>query len=776
MVEGSIVMSKRKKIKNPLNKRYIKELKHDIGKYIVIFLFMTLTIAFISGFLVTDNSMKIAYDESFEKYNVEDGHFECKEEMTLESIKELEDSSNIKIYKSYYVEKEVLSNEILRIFVNRTEINKASIHKGNLPQECNEIALDRLYAVNNSLDVGDSIEIDGKSYMITGLVALSDYSALFKSNTDFMFDANAFGVAVTSESGMNNLTDSHIHYQYSWLNNDKYESDDSLKEHSDDIKLQLIQSTNVSSFISRADNQSINFTGDDMGSDKAMMTTLLYIVIVIMAFVFAITISNTIESESTVIGTLRASGYTKSELLRHYLMLPVLITIISAFVGNILGYSVFKYITSSMYYNSYSLPVYKTIWNADAFILTTIIPSCIMTIINIIVLVKRLSLSPIKFLKRDFSKKAKKKVVKLPEIKFLHRFQIRVILQNKINYLILFVGILFANVLLLFGMMMSPLLKHYNNDIRDNMVCKYQYILKTPVETKISGAEKYVVTTVKSYLAKADKDDDISVYGIEDNSSYFTEIDKSLLDSDKDSDESIVNVYASDGYLEKHSLKIGDIVTIKDSFDDTKEYKVKIVKAIHYPATLALFMNIDELNSMFNMDKEYFSGYFTNEKLTDIADENIATCIKEKDLTNMVEQLQNSLGDMFILVCGFAVILYLLLIYLLSKIIIEKNEASISMIKILGYNNKEVGALYLISTGIALALSVGISIPLSFLIIKSIYFQMMSSFAGWLPMYISTSTYIEMAVIGMISFVIIALLQLKRISKIPMEEALKNAE
>ena len=46
-----------------------------------------------------------------------------------------------------------------------------------------------------------------------------------------------------------------------------------------------------------------------MGGDRAMVITLLYIVIVIMAFVFGITISNTIRKEASVIGTLRASGY-----------------------------------------------------------------------------------------------------------------------------------------------------------------------------------------------------------------------------------------------------------------------------------------------------------------------------------------------------------------------------------------------------------------------------------------------------------------------------------
>lgn len=53
----------------------------------------------------------------------------------------------------------------------------------------------------------------------------------------------------------------------------------------------------LENFVPQYQNQAIIFTGDDMGSDKAMMIMLLYIIIVIMAFVFGITTSNTIAKK-----------------------------------------------------------------------------------------------------------------------------------------------------------------------------------------------------------------------------------------------------------------------------------------------------------------------------------------------------------------------------------------------------------------------------------------------------------------------------------------------
>ena len=63
-----------KKKTNPLNKRFLRE----AGKYIVLFVFIAGVIALVSGFLVASGSMSQAYDESFEKYNIEDGNFEVK--------------------------------------------------------------------------------------------------------------------------------------------------------------------------------------------------------------------------------------------------------------------------------------------------------------------------------------------------------------------------------------------------------------------------------------------------------------------------------------------------------------------------------------------------------------------------------------------------------------------------------------------------------------------------------------------------------------------------
>lgn len=758
-------------MKNPLYRRLPRELKEEIGKYLVIFLFMVATIGFVSGFLVADHSMKIAYDDSFADYNIEDGHFILDEEMS-EELKTKLNNDGEKIHQLFYKE-EKSGDYTVRIFKNRTEVNKVCLMEGEMPKSDNEIAIDRLFGENNNIEIGDTLLIDGSTYRVSGYVALSDYSALFKSNTDMMFDAQKFTVAIVTDTAFNNIADVHIKYQYAWEYMDTDMTEEEKYDKSQSLMKLIAENAPMTDFVTEQDSQAIHFTGDDMGGDESMMIMLLYIVIVIMAFVFAVTTTNTIEKEAAVIGTLRASGYTRGELLRHYLALPVIVTLIGAVIGNILGYTIFKNVVVKMYYGSYSLPTYTTIWSPYAFIMTTVLPIIIMLIVNIFIITRKLKLSPLKFLRRDLQKNKNKKAVKLPEFKFITRFRLRIILQNMSGYIILFIGILFASVIMLFGLMMTPLLQHYKDNVIDNMVCDYQYILKTQAETAAEGAEKYAANTLETTFEDKEAQDEVTVYGIAEDSLYFN----MKLNNANEVSGVYEGITVSDSILNKYGLKVGDTIKLKVKYRD-EEYSFKIAASYDYPASLAVFLNIADFRSIFDKSDDYFNGYLSDERITDIDERAILTTITQSDMTILADQLFDSMGNMFPMITAFSVLLYMLLVYLLSKIIIEKNSIPVSIVKILGYQNGEVSRLYIVSTAIVVIISILISLPLSNLIIKSIYVVIMSSFSGsgWVDYYIAPHLFLEMFLMGIAAYAIVGALQFRKVSKIPMDEALKNAE
>ena len=404
-----------------------------------------------------------------------EGYFQNYEKMNDAQIQSVEENG-IRIYDNFYLEQDLTNDSTMRIFESRDQVNLACLMEGEFPKAANEIAIDRMYADNNKISIGDTLKSDTQSWKVTGLIALPDYSGLVQNNNDSMFDSVKFGVGIVTPEEFETLDQEKLQYNYAWIYDQQPVDEKEEKEVSEDLMEDIGKVVNLETFVPRYLNQAIIFTGDDMGGDKAMVVMLLYIVIVIMAFVFGITISNTIRKEAGVIGTLRASGYTRRELIFHYMTLPVLVTLIGALIGNILGYTVFKGVCAGMYYGSYSLPTYVTIWNAEAFLLTTVVPILIMLVVNSVLLWYKLKLSPLKFLRRDLSRRKQKHALPLSEhLGFFHRFRIRVILQNMSNYAVLFVGIIFANMLLMFGLMLPSVLDHYQVEMENGMLSKYHY-------------------------------------------------------------------------------------------------------------------------------------------------------------------------------------------------------------------------------------------------------------------------------------------------------------
>lgn len=809
---------KSKKIKNPLIKRIPKELAGDWKKYLVVFLFLVLTIGFVSGMYVANESMLTAADEGITRYKQEDGHFELKEKADSSLIEAIEsgekadipgqaeentadgdnddseengksdddlDSSkktSVTVYENFFRnEDEDNDNDgkidgTIRVYAKTDDINLACLLDGDFPQNENEIAVDRMHADNAGMKVGDKISVSGKEFKITGLIAYVNYSTLHEKKTDLMFDAIKFDVAMVTQEGFDRL-DKSIHYSYAWKYDHAPADDIEEKEQSDNfmeamVTQVMLAGNDMEDYTPKYGNPAINFATDDMGSDKAMGGMLLDILVVIIAFIFAVTISNTIANESSAIGTLRALGYTKGELVCHYLSMPVIVTLLAAIVGNILGYTVFKNVVVSMYYNSYSLPVYKTIWNPDAFLKTTVLPVIIMLVVNLIVIVRMMQHTPLQFLRHDMKKNKSKKAMRLPRWNFMSRFRLRIMFQNKANYLILFVGILFIMEMLAMAVGMPDTLDYYKSNTDGMMFAKYQYVLKSYVDeegnivsTGNKDAEKFDMT---SLLKKSDAlDEEVSIYGIADNSSYVKINDFDSLKKNE--------VYISDSFSQKYGLNEGDEVKL-DAQYEKKTYTFKVKGIYDKSQSIAVFMPIDKFADIFDLKDDQFSGFLSDTKIKDIDENNIATTITIHDITKMADQLDHSMGSYMSYFQVLCILLAAVMIYLLTKLIIEKNETAISMTKILGYENKEIASLYLVSTSIVVVLADLISVVIGTLVMKVAWKMMLFSYSGWFAFKVKPLGYVKMFAFVLIGYLIVMVFDFKRIKKIPMDQALKNVE
>ena len=146
--------------KNPLNNRFIRDLRDDLGKYVVIALLMIFTIGFVSGFLVADGSMVKAYNESFTKYNIEDGNFRTQKKMNKAQWKSVEELG-LHLYELFYREFALENGSTLRVFQNRDRVNLVCLMEGEFPggRVSSETRRDR-----RGQDVRGQQRIEGRRY------------------------------------------------------------------------------------------------------------------------------------------------------------------------------------------------------------------------------------------------------------------------------------------------------------------------------------------------------------------------------------------------------------------------------------------------------------------------------------------------------------------------------------------------------------------------------------------------------------------------------------
>lgn len=747
-------------MRNPLHKSLKKEFLRNRSRYISLSLVLILMIGVVTGFLSVAYSAKELLIKDQISSKVEDGQLALRDRMDVKTKTKLE-ALGLKVYEQFYTEQSVSRDTMVRVYRKRFDINRATLHEGRMPNKQTEIALDRLFALKNGYNIRDTIRMSGKSMTITGLISVPDYTSLIQKNSDMMMDPIHFGIAIVTDTGFQTLSTDRIVYSYSYYLDDRELNDFQKQKRADDIQEICIREGAVlENLLTAQMNQAISFLPNDMGSDIPMVQTLLYIILMILAFIFVVISQTMIEEQASVIGTLLASGYTRRELLQHYMMLPTILIIVSAGIGNLIGYTLFPNLFTDMYYSNYCLPPLsiQPVW--EALLSTTVMPFIFMMLILYVLLKRRLRLSPLRFLRKDLRRHRQRRYIPLHGSSFFQRFRIRIILQNKGSYLVLFLGIIFASFLLMFALILTPSMEQYIRNLEANTRCDYQYLLKAPVQ---ADGEKVTLTSLKAYYVGGDLDLDVTLYGLGPNSGYYTDM---TLSSDPKS------IVISSDFASKMSLQVGDAITLRNPYRD-KAYSFTIQDIYPYNAGFSAYMPRNQLNQLLHEDHTYFNGYLSNQPL-DIEEAYVQSVVTRSDLVKINEQMTQAFSQLLPVLTSVSIAIYLVVLYILTRLVTDRNAISMSFLKVMGYTAKEIRSLYLHATTLVVLASLTAALPLCNIALRYLMKFAFMKFTGNLSVYIPGYVYFLVFVTGGVAYLFIKALLTRRIEQMELGYALKE--
>ena len=423
---------------SPLNKRLPRDLCNNLGKYLGIFLLFLFAIAMGAGYLSASHSIQVIQDGLHERAHVEDFHFATQFEAAKSSLEAVE-AKGCTVYKDFTADvplhvdgdDRAMNCRLINQDVRR-EVNQGYYFEGREPKAVDEIAPDRVWCKNNNVQVGDVVTVNERRVTVVGICSVSDYECLMEKNTDMLFNSTTFTIALVTPEGFQAIAGGKKDYRYDVVLDDRSMDLVARTSFEEDTAEVLAEHGEVLTDLVDVDsNMAIFFATDDVESDQVMWQVLVGLLVVIMAFVFVVLTNATIEQESTVIGTLLASGYRKREIIGHYMVLPTLIGVLGCAAGNFLGLTYMSTPMQELYYSSYSLPPYEYHFSPQVFVFTTVIPFLLLEVVTLAGLMRKLRFTPLTFLRKEIANRSRRTTLPLPErLPFVRRFQLRVFLRN----------------------------------------------------------------------------------------------------------------------------------------------------------------------------------------------------------------------------------------------------------------------------------------------------------------------------------------------------------
>ncbi len=768
---------------SPLRKRFPRELKDNLGKYLGIFLLMSVTIALTSGFLLAAHSIGVIIDDMPEKYSIEDARFTTAFEATDEQLDAAADAANdagtggTDIVRNWsfdadfnHAQGDDGRDRTLRVYQHRTQVDLAAYAEGRVPEAADEVAIDRVFATNNGITIGEEVELFGQRFTVCGIMTTSDNQALFQNNSDFTVNTLTFGVAEVSESGFAALEATG--HQPAHTYSARFADRDLTVAQRTDAEKDMMRALStagatVDDLTDSSANQGIGYAADDVSGDSTMWSVLLYMIIVIMAFVFVVLTSGTIEEESAIIGTLLASGYRRRELVTHYLALPAAVGIAAAVVGNVAGYTLMSEPMRNLYYGSYSLPPYYATWSWGVFAQTTVLPVATLVGITLLGLLRKMGHTPLEFLRHETSKGGVKRGFALPErLSFIARFRMRVFLRNLGNFATLFVGIGFASMLLLFSLAILPTMTHYAENLHNNVVAEHMYTLKAPLKVDNAQAEKYAVYSLEYDRGEGSGTETITVYGVPEDSRYWDDL--AVGDG---------HVVFGNGLIDKFRFADGQTVSLYDKYEDETREIAYEGGAYTWgtKSDMAVYMSLDDFNRFFGNDAGYFNGYASDQAL-DLDARYLTSDLTPESMDAIGEQFVGMMDDMIGMLVGLSVFIFLVFMYLLTKSVIDRSARAISYMKVFGYRGSEISRLYVRSITLTVAVSLVVCQPLIIGGLTLLFRAMLLAYNGNIEIYVPMAAIAEVIAIGFATYLAVALLHIRRIKRVPLALALKVQE
>lgn len=669
------------------------------------------------------------------------------------------------------------------------QLNKLLVTGNQLTDE-NDLLVNLSFFNAHEMSIGEGITVfaDGRGYTynVCGTAMSPEYAYITKNAMDILPDEKGFGIGYITADSMAHLTNT------AGIANDiVFKLDGGYAF--DDVKTSLedaLTPYGLNELIGREDQLSYVFLKQEVEGIRSMASALPMIFVIMATVVLYLMMKRVIEQDRTQIGTLKALGYSNTQVLLHYLSYGAITGLAGGVWGYAAGYAMSGFYLS-MFLQFFMLPEipgdFNPMYIVNAFLMAVGggVAGAFFGAFRI------LGLNPAEAMRPESPKPIKHDIVgSIKALKYIltsrGTMALRSITRNWVRSGFVVIGVMFS-----FGLL--SISGSFNNLIDKMIYAQFSYVqlygvkitLKQPLEYNAAVESAYAIDYVTRAeglleipveLKNRHLSEGIVLTGMDANSALYKIVDTNkVIDYPPPTD----SVILTNGIADKLNAAAGDTVYISsDLLED--DIPIAVSRVIEQNLGSGCYMEIGALSALFNMpgtatavildtdNLAYLKDYLKGGKNAAAIDDKDSTLRKYHDMMSMYTSIFLFLEIMSAAV-AFAII------YNTATISLSERKREYATLRVIGLTVNEVCEIMDFEYWVLSAVAMALGVPFTVLLNAAMNMMLDTSLYS-MPSSLPLTAYL-VGVAGCVAAVMLSNYSAKRrISGFDMVEVLKERE
>ena len=493
-----------------INKRAVRSVKKNISFYIIsIILTMIISILIVAP-LSTGHNMTKVINDFVDKYKAEDAEFVTYKPISEDDMRTLEKDYDVIMEYSRYKDVKISGSDLdgltVRIFDMPEKLNLCDVRDGGMPED-GEALITQNFADIHGIKVGDVVDLGKYSYKVSAFATKADYIYMLEKLSGYV-EKDKFAVMVVTHDDYDKIDADETGYYSIKYNRD---NDKEVREKLNDDYV-------IASYLAATTNTRISMPVNEGDAVSNMATMYAPIMFIIVLALIVMVLGRNIRNEQYLLGTFIALGFSRKQIVGHYMRFGLLPGIVGSVLGTIAAIPVTKAIT--YFYIAYDFEKinYTVRYDVAAVLAALILPSLLYCLAIAVQASKLLRKSAVDLLRNTGKNSRAIRIMRNSHARTQLKMRVRSVLGHPGRSVVTVIGVCVAAFCILTGLIMRDSLDSLMHDGLTSSV-KYEYLYR--LNSLGNGTPDKGEALFQNYYEVENNTVQLSTQGIDEGSKYF---------------------------------------------------------------------------------------------------------------------------------------------------------------------------------------------------------------------------------------------------------------